>query len=99
MFSVDGEPWRILRQKLTTTFTSGKIKAMMPTLVNISHELTDVINEAVDGKQVLNYRDIAARYMCDIIGQVAFGLECEISFEFLLSANRLRLIASRQCLT
>lgn len=48
----------------------------MPTLVNISKELVDVLGEAADAKKTLNYRDFASRYMCDIIGQVAFGLEC-----------------------
>ncbi|CRL05217.1 CLUMA_CG018035, isoform A [Clunio marinus] len=76
LFSVDGEHWRILRNKMTTTFSSGKIKGMMPTLTEISQELSDVINEAVEDKQCLNFRDIASRYMCEIIGQVAFGLKC-----------------------
>jgi cytochrome P450 family 6 len=38
--------------------------------------MADVIGEAADAKIGINYRDLAARFMCDIIGQVAFGLEC-----------------------
>lgn len=49
----------------------------MPTLTKISEQLVEVIGEAADGKQPLNYRDFASRYMCEIIGQVAFGLECK----------------------
>lgn len=63
---------------MTTTFSSGKIKGMMPTLLKISNDFIDVINESVDAKKCMNFRDFAARYMCEIIGQVAFGLECNI---------------------
>lgn len=76
IFEVDGERWKVLRQKLTTTFSSGKIKGMMPMLLNISDQFTDVISESADKKQCLNYREYCSRYMCEIIGQVAFGLEC-----------------------
>lgn len=73
---MDGERWKILRNKMTTTFSSGKIKGMMPTLTKISDDFITVINESVDKKQCMNFRDFSARYMCEIIGQVAFGLEC-----------------------
>lgn len=48
----------------------------MPTLMKISDQLVTVLGEAADEKKVLNYRDFASRYMCEIIGEVAFGLEC-----------------------
>lgn len=76
LFSVDGEQWKILRAKTTATFSSGKIKGMMPTLMDISDQLVTVLGEAVDAKQTLDYRDFASRYMCEIIGEVAFGLKC-----------------------
>lgn len=61
---------------MTTTFSSGKIKGMMPTLTKISRDFINVIGESADAKQPMNYRDFASRYMCEIIGEVAFGLEC-----------------------
>jgi cytochrome P450 family 6 len=80
LLQIEGEQWRILRQKMTTTFSSGKIKGMMPTLMKISDDLVEVIDEMAKGKQCINYRDFASRYMCDIIGQVAFGLECNVTY-------------------
>jgi cytochrome P450 family 6 len=70
---------------MTTTFSSGKIKGMMPTLVKISDDLITVLGESADVSECLNYRDMASRYMCEIIGQVAFGLECNFRS---LSASR-----------
>lgn len=75
-YKVGGEQWKILRQKMTTTFSSGKIKAMMPVLSNISEELQKVLGETADEKKCINYRDMASRFMCEIIGEIAFGLKC-----------------------
>jgi cytochrome P450 family 6 len=74
---IAGEQWKTLRQKMTTTFSSGKIKAMMPTLTKISEDFIEVLGEAADGKICINYRDMASRFMCEVIGEVAFGLKCK----------------------
>lgn len=75
---MEGEQWKTLRQKMTTTFSSGKIKGMMPTLMTISTQLVELIDESVTEKKCLNFREVCSRYMCEIIGQVAFGLECNL---------------------
>lgn len=67
---------------MTTTFSSGKIKGMMPTLGKISDELIEVVGEAADNKIDINYRDMASRFMCEIIGEVAFGLKCKRNLNF-----------------
>lgn len=76
LLQIEGEQWKILRQKMTNTFSSGKIKGMMPTLMKIADELVDVIGEVADAKKCIDYREFSSRFMCDIIGQVSFGLEC-----------------------
>ncbi|KAG5669769.1 hypothetical protein PVAND_000063 [Polypedilum vanderplanki] len=76
IFSIAGEQWKTLRQKMTTTFSSGKIKAMMPTLNKISEEMTEVLGEYADEGKTLNYRDMASRLMCEIVGEIAFGIKC-----------------------
>ena len=76
LFSLDGERWKTLRAKLTATFSSGKIKSMFHTLTSVSKTLVDVIDESIEKNQTINYRDMCSRYMSDIIGLVAFGLEC-----------------------
>lgn len=49
----------------------------MPTLTKVSNELIEVVGEAADNKTCVNYRDLASRFMCEIIGEVAFGLKCK----------------------
>lgn len=59
----------------------------MPTLTKISGDFVQVLGEAADAKQCLNYREFASRYMCEIIGQVAFGLECNFIYAHFSSFN------------
>lgn len=67
---------------MTTTFSSGKIKAMMPVLTNISEEFQKVLGEVASEKKAINYRDMASRFMCEIIGEIAFGLKCRSKLVF-----------------
>lgn len=76
LFFIGGERWRLLRQKITPTFTSGKMKIMFSTLVDCCEPFHKKISECADGHLELDVKDCAARFTTDIIGNVAFGIEC-----------------------
>lgn len=73
MFALEGAEWKFIRTKLSPTFTTGKIKAMFGTVVETSEQLV----KAIDSEKVFEVRDLCNRYICDVIGSVAFGLDCE----------------------
>lgn len=75
LFSLSGEKWRNLRTKLTPAFTSGKLKAMMTTLINCGDNLQKHIGEAAKNGKVIDVREVTANFTTDIIASVAFGLE------------------------
>lgn len=59
LFAVGGSKWRNLRNKLTPTFTSGKIKVMFQTLIDCSSLLEQSLkehksDEPVDIKNMLS---------------------------------------------
>lgn len=78
MFALDFSPWKRLRGKLTPTFTSGKMKFMFTTVVEVAdrfqHCLTEQLAAADDS--VLEMRELLARFTTDVIGTCAFGIEC-----------------------
>ncbi|XP_062563717.1 probable cytochrome P450 6d5 [Armigeres subalbatus] len=77
LFSLAGEKWRHLRTKLTPTFTSGRLKGMFQTLVDKGMVLQDYVQKSAQEKEVLEIREILARYNTDNIASVAFGIEID----------------------
>jgi cytochrome P450 family 6 len=79
LFSLSGQKWHHLRNKLSPTFTSGKLKAMFSTFVDCGKTLQDNISSNI-GKPALEdieIRDLFARFGTNIIAAVAFGHEVD----------------------
>ncbi|KAL9913756.1 putative cytochrome P450 6a13 [Glossina fuscipes fuscipes] len=74
---LDGDAWRMLRQKMSGVFTSGKVKHMFSTIVDVAERLEQacefIVNEAAGQIEV---KDLCARFTTDVIGECAFGIEC-----------------------
>jgi cytochrome P450 family 6 len=76
LFSIEGEKWRFLRNKLSPVFTSGKIKNMMPIITeksdNLVNELEKIAksnNNSLDAKLLMN------NFTIDVICSTVFGME------------------------
>ena len=80
LLNIEDQKWRSLRSKLTPTFTSGKMKFMFPTLVKVSNEFKTTIDLLLDETEAkvadVEIKDLFARFTTDIIGECAFGIEC-----------------------
>jgi cytochrome P450 family 6 len=76
LFMLSGLKWRDLRTKLSPTFTSGKIKMMFQTIIKCGIELKEHLKTLADQGEILEFRDVLARYSTDIIASCAFGIEC-----------------------
>ncbi|XP_058060788.1 probable cytochrome P450 6a14 [Anopheles bellator] len=76
LFAIDGERWRYLRNKLSPTFTSGKIKAMFTTICEIGDEFLASVTKYVERGEPINMKLLCQCFTCDVVGSCAFGLEC-----------------------
>lgn len=75
LFFIRGTKWRNLRTRLSPTFTSGKMKMMFPILQKCSEELKDLLKEPARKGEIVEMKEIAARFTTDIILLCAFGIE------------------------
>ncbi|KAF7281446.1 hypothetical protein GWI33_004771 [Rhynchophorus ferrugineus] len=75
LFALEGDPWRLIRTKLTPTFTSGKMKMMFDILVAKTDGLEKLIDHHISRRQPVDIRETAARFTTDIIVNCAFGIE------------------------
>lgn len=76
LFTIEGQKWRNLRHKLSPTFTSGKMKHMLPLVLRVAEEMSKVFKEKLSSPKELEITDLVGRYTADVIGSCAFGLDC-----------------------
>lgn len=75
IFFLEGQRWRDLRAKLTPTFTSGKLKQMFLTLMDVGKRFVDHLEPFAEKSQDVEVYDLLARFNTDVISSCAFGIE------------------------
>ena len=76
LFAIGGEKWKNLRAKLTPLFSPGKLKQMFPVFLDCASNLRKFVENCVnEDRNVIEIREILARYTTDIIASVAFGYD------------------------
>lgn len=74
LFTLEDARWRNMRTKLTPTFTSGKMKMMFNTVVEVSKLMIRQLEETPK-LDAIEMRNTLGNFTTDVIGNVAFGLE------------------------
>ncbi|XP_073959890.1 cytochrome P450 6B6-like isoform X1 [Choristoneura fumiferana] len=75
---VEGDIWRLLRQSSTPAFTSGKLKAMFPLIVERAERLRERTRAISAGARHVDARDLMARYTMDFIAACGLGIDGEV---------------------
>lgn len=75
LFSIAGEKWKNMRTKLSPTFTSGKMKMMHATFLNVAKQFKDHLMPMAEKGSEVEIKELLSQFTTDVIGNVAFGLE------------------------
>lgn len=74
LFTIEDAEWKNMRQKLTPTFTSGKMKNMFETVLKVSDLMIKKLQQN-ENLEVVEVKEALGEFTTDVIGNVAFGLE------------------------
>lgn len=72
---LDGQKWKYLRAKFTQTFTTGKLKGMLPFVHQAAEMYMEVLENLSQSKEDAEFREINAQFATDVIGSCVFGLQ------------------------
>jgi cytochrome P450 family 6 len=72
---LNGADWKLLRTKLTPTFSSGNIKNMFSILLECGEELKTYLSRPADNNETIEIKDILGRFSTDVISSCAFGIQ------------------------
>jgi cytochrome P450 family 6 len=76
LINLENNEWRNLRQKLTSSFTSGKIRMMFDQITEKAEKLAKTIEKESSETGQVEVKGVLSRYTTDVIGSTAFGIEC-----------------------
>lgn len=62
LVNLEDDAWRNLRQKLSGTFSSGKLKFMFGTIADVADKLMSVIDKRISKTGQLEVKDTLARF-------------------------------------
>lgn len=71
LFSIEGAEWKVLRAKLTPTFSSGKIKVMFNTLLECGDSLLQTVRKFSEEAEAVDIKEVLGCFSTDVIGKVS----------------------------
>ncbi|KAG8326343.1 probable cytochrome P450 6a14 isoform X2 [Homalodisca vitripennis] len=77
LFSLGGHQWKVLRKKVTPTFSSSKLKGMFQTVIDNAHKLSEYASKITEKGDEVECKDMFLRFGCAVIASTAFGLDID----------------------
>ncbi|XP_046482187.1 probable cytochrome P450 6a13 [Neodiprion pinetum] len=73
--NLDGKMWKVVRTKLTPTFTSARLKSMHYLVLECAKNLEKYLDAVVRKNEPIEAREVGAKYTTDVIGSCVFGIQ------------------------
>lgn len=75
LFNMEGARWKILRNKLSPTFTSGKLKMMFSSIEQTGDRFIKVLDKLAKDQSAFDGKSLSRRFTTDVVGSTAFGID------------------------
>lgn len=77
IINVKGDHWKHIRNHLTPTFSSGKLRKMNSKMQQCIETLFKNLERTVDRKEIFEFRAMCGAFTMDVIASTAFGLKID----------------------
>ncbi|KAL0270232.1 UNVERIFIED_CONTAM: hypothetical protein PYX00_007703 [Menopon gallinae] len=77
LLTLGGSQWKCIRTKLAPAFTTGKMKLMFPMMLKCAEDLREVLEGPAERREVIEFKELLARFTTDVISSCAFGVEVQ----------------------
>ncbi|XP_020280575.1 cytochrome P450 9e2-like [Pseudomyrmex gracilis] len=77
LFSLQGEQWRNVRNLLSPSFTSSKMKNMFTLMSECAVNFVQNLSESLVSDSDINLKDVFTKYTNDVIATCAFGIKVD----------------------
>ncbi|KOB68945.1 Microsomal cytochrome P450 [Operophtera brumata] len=79
--SSPGQEWKDMRSTLSPAFTSSKMRAMVPFMVDVNKQMINMVMKKIEASGTtsidLECKDLTTRYANDVIASCAFGVKVD----------------------
>ncbi|PVD34494.1 hypothetical protein C0Q70_05769 [Pomacea canaliculata] len=75
LLTLKDDHWKHVRNVLSPTFSSGKLKKMLPVLRRCCQDLLTNIREKAERGEEMDAKEFSSAYSMDVIAGVAFGIQ------------------------
>ncbi|XP_025084850.1 cytochrome P450 3A56-like [Pomacea canaliculata] len=77
LLSVRGDQWKHVRGILSPTFSSGKLKKMVPAVQRVVSNLVNNVTEKAKTGEMIELKEFCGWFAMDVIAGVVFGLQVD----------------------
>ncbi|XP_070617450.1 cytochrome P450 3A24-like [Erythrolamprus reginae] len=75
--TAEDDHWKRIRTVLSPTFTSGRLKEMLPIIQNYVENLLAFLQKKADRDELVNVKEIFGAYSMDVITSTSFGVNTD----------------------
>lgn len=75
LFVVEKDEWKFMRQNLSPTFTSSKMKMIFQSVMKCTVPMVEYLENCAKNKEDIDVKDTMAAYTINVIGSSIYGLE------------------------
>ena len=77
LLSLKGDKWRAMRTMTSPTFTSGKLRGMMPLMEKTGKDMIKYLQNLAKSNEAIDLKKLMSLYTADVTASTGFGIDVD----------------------